>query len=149
MSQTDFGLLEFLCQILINEGQSLSIRRRKSNKYSQRHLYTSELSKIREYSYNKSWLVKNILTYDVFFWIVTGHDFKKKLEVTRQYLSQLDRLIMRAWKTQRPWPCNYFTHQRLSVPAVSDTKSIVPSSTALAWADEQTAIHVHFSNWRW
>ena len=34
----------------------------------------------REGSYDKLWLVKNILTYVVFFWIVTGYDFKK-LEV--------------------------------------------------------------------
>jgi len=46
MSQKDFGLLEFLCQILIIEGQTLPTRRRKSNKCSQIHLYTSELSKI-------------------------------------------------------------------------------------------------------
>jgi len=40
---------------------------------------------------------------------------------------------MRAWKTQRLCPflpirCDYFTHQRLSVSAVSQTQSIAPVS---------------------
>jgi hypothetical protein len=45
-SQNGFGLLEFTCQILINEGQTLRTPRRKLNKYSQRHLHTSGLSEI-------------------------------------------------------------------------------------------------------